>query len=149
MIIGTNQWEVLIMEVLTISAITVFVYATLCTRIHKNVIYLAAGHSFWVDLLFTGVIAIFAGVTGSLTAMMISSVTGLLISVGLFGLKWYHGSARFVRKINPTTGKKTFKIGVEFMPPTKEVPQFIQTIISYKQKVGSFIKPANSVVATA
>lgn len=136
------------LEVLTISAITVFVYATLCTRIHKNVIYLAAGHSFWVDLLFTGVIAIFAGVTGSLTAMMISSVTGLFISLGLFGLKWYHGSAKIVRKINPTTGKKTFKLGVQFLPPTKEVPQFVRSIVSYKQKIGSYMKPATPVVAT-
>lgn len=80
--------------------------------------------------------------------IFVKEYTGLLISLGLFGLKWYHGSARFVRKINPATGKKTFKLGVEFMPPTKEVPQFVQTIISYKQKIGSFIKPTNSVVAT-
>ena len=118
------------LEVLTISAITVFVYATLCTRIHKNVIYLAAGHSFWVDLLFTGVIAIFAGVTGSLTAMMISSVTGLLISCGLFYLKFYVGSAKLSRKINSQTGKKTFKVGIEFMPPTKTSSKHHKAILN-------------------
>lgn len=116
--------------VIAISAITVFVYYSLAFRIHPNTAFLAAGHSFWVDLFFTGVIAAFAGITGSLTAMMISSVTGLFISLSLFGMKWYYGSAKFVRKINPVTGKKTWKFGVQHFAPTKKLPSFLQSIKS-------------------
>lgn len=126
--------------VVSISAITVFVYFTLAFRIHPDAALLAAGHSFWVDLLFTGVIAAFAGITGSLTAMMISAVTGLFISLSLFGMKWYYGSARFVRKINPVTGKKTWKFGVEHFAPTKELPKFvvaIKKLISKKPSVAT------------
>lgn len=114
--------------VICISAITVFVYYTLAFRIHPNAARLAAGHSFWVDLIFTGVIAAFAGLTGSLTALMISSVTGLFISLSLFGMKWYYGSAKFIRKISPTTGKKTFKLGVQHYPPTKPMPVIVTKI---------------------
>ena len=112
-------------EVVVISAITVVVYFTLFARIHHLAPKLAAGHSFWVDLLFTGMIALFAGATGSLTALMISSVTGLFISLSLFGMKWYYGSAKIVRKIDSETGKKTWKLGVEQYAPTKKVPSFI------------------------
>lgn len=117
-------------EVVVISAITVIVYFTLFARIHRLAPKLAAGHSFWVDLLFTGMIALFAGATGSLTALMISSVTGLFISLSLFGMKWYYGSAKFVRKVNPKTGKKTWKFGVEHYAPTKQVPSFITKVLS-------------------
>jgi len=117
-------------EVVVISAITVVVYFTLAFRIHHLVPKLAAGHSFWVDLLFTGMIALFAGATGSLTALMISSVTGLFISLSLFAMKWYHGSAKFVRKVNPKTGKKSWKFGVEHYAPTKQVPSFITKVLS-------------------
>lgn len=117
--------------VVAISAITVFVYYSLAFRIHPNTARLAAGHSFWVDLLFTGVIAAFAGLTGSLTAMMISSMTGLFISLSLFGMKWYYGSAKFVRKTNPVTGKKTWKFGVKHFAPTKQLPKFVTTIKSW------------------
>lgn len=117
-------------EVVVISAITVFVYFTLAFRIHRLAPKLAAGHSFWVDLLFTGMIALFAGATGSLTALMISSVTGLIISLSLFVMKWYYGSAKFVRKVNPKTGKKSWKIGVEHYAPTKQVPSFITKVLS-------------------
>ena len=117
-------------EVVVISAITVLVYFTLFARIHHLAPKLAAGHSFWVDLLFTGMIALFAGATGSLTALMISSVTGLFISLSLFGMKWYYGSAKFVRKTNAVTGKKTWKFGVQHFAPTKKVPAFLQTIKS-------------------
>ena len=117
-------------EVVVISAITVLVYFTLFARIHHLAPKLAAGHSFWVDLLFTGMIALFAGATGSLTALMISSVTGLFISLSLFGMKWYYGSAKFVRKINPVTGKKTWKFGVQHFAPTKKLPSFLQSIKS-------------------
>ncbi len=58
-------------EVVVISAITVLVYFTLFARIHHLAPKLAAVHSFWVDLLFTGMIALFAVATGSLTALMI------------------------------------------------------------------------------
>lgn len=111
-------------EVVVISAITVVVYFTLFARVHRLAPKLAAGHSFWVDLLFTGMIALFAGATGSLTALMISSVTGLFISFSLFGMKWYYGSAKFVRKLNKH-GKKSWKIGVEEYPPTKTLPTFL------------------------
>ena len=117
-------------EVVVISAITVVVYFTLAFRVHRLAPKLAAGHSFWVDLLFTGMIALFAGATGSLTALMISSVTGLFISLSLFGMKWYYGSAKFVRKVNPKTGKKSWKFGVEHYAPTKEVPSFITKVLS-------------------
>ena len=117
-------------EVVVISAITVLVYFTLFARIHHLAPKLAAGHSFWVDLLFTGMIALFAGATGSLTALMISSVTGLFISLSLFAMKWYYGSAKFVRKVNPKTGKKTWKFGVEHYAPTKQLPSFITKVLS-------------------
>ena len=117
-------------EVVVISAITVCVYFTLFARIHHLAPKLAAGHSFWVDLLFTGLIAGFAAATGSLTALMISSVTGLFISLSLFGMKWYYGSAKFVRKINPETGKKTWKLGVKQYAPTKKVPSFIAKVLN-------------------
>lgn len=116
--------------VVCISAITVFVYFTLAFRIHKKAPKIIAGHSFWVDLLFTFVIATFAAVTGSLTAMMISSVTGLFISLSLFGMKWYYGSARLVRKVNSETGKKTWKLGIQEFPPTKKLPNWITSISS-------------------
>ena len=117
-------------EVVVISAITVLVYFTLFARIHHLAPKLAAGHSFWVDLLFTGMIALFAGATGSLTALMISSVTGLFISLSLFAMKWYYGSAKFVRKVNPKTGKKSWKFGVEHYAPTKQLPSFITKVLS-------------------
>lgn len=116
--------------VIAISAITVFVYYSLAFRIHPNTAFLAAGHSFWVDLFFTGVIAAFAGITGSLTAMMISSVTGLFISLSLFGMKWYYGSAKFYRKPNPVTGKKSWKFGVKHYAPTKKLPALLMSIKS-------------------
>ena len=117
-------------EVVVISAITVCVYFTLFARIHHLAPKLAAGHSFWVDLLFTGLIAGFAAATGSLTALMISSVTGLFISLSLFGMKWYYGSAKIVRKIDSETGKKTWKLGVEQYAPTKKVPSFIAKVLN-------------------
>lgn len=117
-------------EVVVISAITVCVYFTLAFRIHKMAPKIIAGHSFWVDLLFTAVIAAFAGLTGSLTAMMISSVTGLFISLTLFGMNWYYGSARLVRKVNAKTGKKSWKLGVQEFPPTKKLPNWMTSIIS-------------------
>lgn len=133
--------------VVSISAITVFVYFTLAFRIHPDAALLAAGHSFWVDLLFTGVIAAFAGITGSLTAMMISAVTGLFISLSLFGMKWYYGSAKFVRKINPKTGKKTWKFGVEHYAPTKELPKFVVLIKNFFAKKPSVSMPMNMATA--
>ena len=117
-------------EVVVISAITVVVYFTLGFRIHRLAPKLAAGHSFWVDLLFTGMIALFAGATGSLTALMISSVTGLFISLSLFAMKWYYGSAKIVRKIDSETGKKTWKLGVKQYAPTKKVPSFIAKVLN-------------------
>lgn len=117
-------------EVVVISAITVCVYFTLAFRIHKMAPKIIAGHSFWVDLLFTAVIAAFAGLTGSLTAMMISSVTGLFISLTLFGMNWYYGSARLVRKVNAKTGKKSWKLGVQEFPPTKKLPNWMTSTIS-------------------
>lgn len=129
--------------VICISAITVFVYYTLAFRIHKNAAKLAAGHSFWVDLMFTGLIAGFAAATGSLTALMISSVTGLFISLSLFGMKWYYGSAKIVRKINPETGKKTWKFGVQQYAPTKELPKFLTSIKNL------FKKTSNTKLVTA
>ena len=130
-------------EVVVISAITVLVYFTLFARIHHLAPKLAAGHSFWIDLLFTGMIALFAGATGSLTALMISSVTGLFISLSLFAMKWYYGSAKFVRKINPETGKKTWKFGVQQYGPTKELPGFVTSIKNL------FKKTANTKLVTA
>ena len=124
-------------EVVVISAITVCVYFTLAFRVHSLAPKLAAGHSFWVDLLFTGMIALFAGATGSLTALMISSVTGLFISLSLYGMKWYYGSAKFVRKVNPKTGKKGWKIGVEHYDPTKKLPTFITKTLSYARGTSS------------
>ena len=126
--------------VVVISAITVFVYFTLAFRIHKKAPKIIAGHSFWVDLLFTFVIATFAAVTGSLTAMMISSVTGLFISLSLFGMKWYYGSSKICRQIDPKTGKKTWKLGVQDFPPTKKLPNWIVAIRDKfnKQTVGTF-----------
>ena len=121
-------------EVVVISAITVIVYFTLAFRIHKLAPKIIAGHSFWVDLLFTAVIAAFAGMTGSLTAMMISSVTGLFISLTLFGMKWYYGSARLVRKVNTETGKKTWKLGIQEFPPTKKLPVWISSVTSMFKK---------------
>ena len=117
-------------EVVVISAITVCVYFTLAFRVHSLAPKLAAGHSFWVDLLFTGMIALFAGATGSLTALMISSVTGLFISLSLFGMKWYYGSAKFVRKPNPKTGKKSWKLGIEHYAPTKQLPVFLSNLLN-------------------
>ena len=128
-------------EVVCISAITVVVYFTLAFRVHKLAPKLASGHSFWVDLLFTGMIALFAGATGSLTALMISSVTGLFISLSLFGMKWYYGSAKIVRKLNKN-GKKSWKLGVEEYPPTKQLPAFVT-------KAFSFIKPKQGALAHA
>ena len=124
-------------EVVVISAITCIVYFTLAFRVHSLAPKLAAGHSFWVDLLFTGMIALFAGATGSLTALMISSVTGLFISLSLYGMKWYYGSAKFVRKVNPKTGKKGWKIGVEHYDPTKKLPTFITKTLSYARGTSS------------
>ena len=121
-------------EVVVISAITCIVYFTLAFRIHKLAPKIIAGHSFWVDLLFTAVIAAFAGMTGSLTAMMISSVTGLFISLTLFGMKWYYGSARLVRKVNAETGKKTWKLGIQEFPPTKKLPVWISSVTSMFKK---------------
>ena len=130
-------------EVVVISAITVLVYFTLFARIHHLAPKLAAGHSFWVDLLFTGMIALFAGATGSLTALMISSVTGLFISLSLFGMKWYYGSAKFVRKTNAVTGKKTWKFGVQHFAPTKKVPAILQSIKSlFTPKSVTYAVPA-------
>lgn len=116
-------------EVVVISAITVVVYFTLAFRVHSLAPKLAAGHSFWVDLLFTGMIALFAGATGSLTALMISSVTGLFISFSLFGMKWYYGSAKITRKLN-TNGKKSWKLGVVHYPPTKQLPAFLSNLLN-------------------
>ena len=116
-------------EVVVISAITVCVYFTLAFRIHSLAPKLAAGHSFWVDLLFTGMIALFAGATGSLTALMISSVTGLFISLSLFGMKWYYGSAKITRKLN-ANGKKSWKLGVVYYPPTKQLPAFLSNLLN-------------------
>ena len=127
-------------EVVVISAVTVCVYFTLFARIHHLAPKIAAGHSFWIDLLFTGVIAAFAGATGSLTAMMISSVTGLFISLTLYGMKWYFGSAKIVRKINPKTGKKGWKLGVQEYGPTKKLPVIIQSSID-------LIKPKQAIAA--
>ena len=124
-------------EVVVISAITCIVYFTLAFRVHSLAPKLAAGHSFWVDLLFTGMIALFAGATGSLTALMISSVTGLFISLSLYGMKWYYGSAKFVRKVNPKTGKKGWKIEVEHYAPTKKFPTFITKTLSYARGTSS------------
>ena len=116
-------------EVVVISAITCIVYFTLAFRVHTLAPKLAAGHSFWVDLLFTGMIALFAGATGSLTALMISSVTGLFISLSLFGMKWYYGSAKIVRKLN-ANGKKSWKLGVVHYPPTKQLPVFLSNLLN-------------------
>lgn len=129
-------------EVVVISAITVIVYFTLFTRIHRLAPKIAAGHSFWIDLLFTGMIAAFAGATGSLTALMISSVTGLFISLSLFGMKWYFGSAKIVRKINPKTGKKSWKLGVQEYGPTKKLPSVLQSCLNMITSKNSKAIPA-------
>lgn len=125
------------LTVITISAITVFVYYTLAFRIHQNAAKLAAGHSFWVDLIFTGIIAGFAAATGSLTALMISSVTGLFVSLSLFGMKWYYGSAKLSRKVNTVTGKKSWKLGVTHYAPTKQLPNFVVSIKNLFNKVAT------------
>lgn len=119
---------------IVISVVTLFVYVSLVARISPKMLLLCAGHSFTVDLLFTAVISIMAGITGSLTGLMISSLTGLCISLFLFALKWYYGSARLVRKLDSETGKKTWKLGINVYKPTKKVPSFLKNLLS---KIGS------------
>lgn len=80
-----------------VAGINTFVYGTLLTRVSDNALKIAAGYSFWVDLIFTGLIGAMAVATGSLTGLMISAVTGLFISLALYGVKWYHGSATYKR----------------------------------------------------
>ena len=119
----------MLMTACVVGLITVIVYMTLIGRVHKQGIKLAAGYSFWVDLLFTGIIAGMAAATGSLTALVISSVTGLFISITLFGIKWYHGYAKVTRVIDEE-GNKTWKFNIEEFAPTKSLPTWVSKITS-------------------
>ena len=117
-----------------ISVTTLVVYFSLAARIHSNMLLICAGHSFTVDLAFTALISVMAGITGSLTGLMISALTGLLISLSLFTIKWYYGSARIVRKLDPETNSKTWKLGLNVYKPTKQAPKIIQNLLN---KIGA------------
>lgn len=97
----------MILTALLVSTINLVVYGTLVQRIHPDALKICAKYSFFVDLVFTGVIAGLAVATGSLTALIISSITGLFISLSLYLVKWYVGTAKvcFGKKIN---GKRGF-----------------------------------------
>lgn len=105
---------------IAVSTINVIVYGTLAQRVHPDALKLCAGYSFWVDLLFTGIVAGMAVATGSLTALIISSVTGLFISFSLYAVKWVHGSAKFaiVKEYDVEKGKDVRRIRKVFSGPT-------------------------------
>jgi len=122
---------------ITVSAINLVVYGTLLNRIHPKALLLASGYSLWIDLVFTGLIAGMAVATGSLTALIISSVTGLYISGALYTIKWYVGSAKFIRIKDVNTGKKKFAI-VEYAPTGG--PNCFNTIKKSITSISSTIK---------
>lgn len=66
--------------VLLISACSVLTIVSLAARVHKNAFPLIRGHNALFDVLFTICLATFMAASGSLTGMMISAVTGVMLS---------------------------------------------------------------------
>ena len=82
------------LTVLIISLCSVVTIVSLAARMHKKAFSIIRGHNALFDVLFTIGLATFMATSGSLTGLMISAVTGVLLSVVLMGSSKLFGGSK-------------------------------------------------------
>lgn len=93
------------MTLIVITAcLTTYELLAILYKFSPNFLKSALGYEVWLDIFFGGVVTIAAAMTGSMTALVISVVSGFFISITLACSKKFLGYRRYEK--NPATGKR-------------------------------------------
>lgn len=108
------------------ASLTTIMYISLTTRFSPKSLYFVNGYNVIIDLVFTFLIVGMSAATGTLTALLISALTGVMLSVSLIIMNRYLGNAKFKR-----IKGSWFKFKIVINSPKSKLPNCLQWVHNY------------------